>query len=867
MDKKVTAEEGRGKSIYRIWSYPNYVLFALGACGNHITIWAQRVAIGWLAWELTGSTVWLGAVAAADLAPMLVLATIAGAVADRSNALKMVRIFQGLFVLQAGVLAALTFTGLITIELLFLLSLMMGMTHPFWLASRQIVMPATVPREHVGTVVAVDSASFQTARFIGPAVAGIFIPVTGVGGIFLAHVIGSLVFLTSLLLLNVKLPERRATGDRRIMSDIADGFRYVRGHGGILPMLVLMAAASVFLRPIQDMLPGFADDVYSRGAQGLAWLTSAMGVGAMVSATRIAVSGRIEGLTRAALAGGAGVVLATVGLAATDMFWFGVAACVLFGYTFNTVSTSIQAVIHSTVADDMRGRVVSFYMLVFRGMPAIGALAVGVMAEFLGLRVTAAVSALMCLVVWAAIAVRYREIEQANEAGADEGDDETTEPGVAQNATSGSPRLLGRLMGSGGKDGRRVPISELAIVRVWQHRNYAFYMGGMTPNLVSIWMMRVGVGWLAWKLTESPTWLGIIAAADLAPMLILGLFAGAVTDRMDPLLQAKQMQWLQLLHAVLLFGLTALGWMTIELLFVLCLFLGITHPFSSTARHAIVPATVPKEMFATAVATDSALFNASRFIGPAFAALIIPFAGVSGTFAVHVVGCVVFLAAMYFIDLPERERHGHGKGGLMGDVRESIGYVMAHPGIWPLFLALTAVSAFLRPIQDMLPGFSDDVFGSGATGLALLTSGMGVGAMVSALWVAAYGRVAGLTTVVLVAFLGHVAATLGFVATSWLWVGVFFSVLWGFTLNIMSTSTQALVQTAIDDSRRGRVMGLYTVIYRGTPAFGAIGTGVLAEFLGLQFTYAIAAIICLAAWIYLIPRKSEMERALERERV
>ena len=391
-------------------------------------------------------------------------------------------------------------------------------------------------------------------------------------------------------------------------------------------------------------------------------------------------------------------------------------------------------------------------------------------------------------------------------------------------------------------------MSAWPIIDVWRHRNYALYMGGMTPNLVTIWMMRVGVGWLAWELTHSPAWLGIIAAADLAPMLILGLFAGAVTDRMDPLLQGKQMQWLQVLHSVLLVVCTYAGWMTIELLFALCLFLGITHPFSSTARHAIIPATVPREAFATAVATDSALFNASRFIGPALAALVIPIAGVGGTFAIHVVGCIAFLVGMYLMDLPERERSSKSRGSLITDINESIRYVVGHAGIWPLFFSLTVVSTFLRPIQDMLPGFSGDVFKSGAVGLAWLTSAMGVGAMISATWVAMHGRVAGLTTVVIVAFLLHVVATFGFVATGWLWVGVIFSVLWGFTLNIMSTSTQALVQTAIDDSRRGRVMGLYTVIYRGTPAFGAVGTGVLAELFGLQATFAAAALICLVAW-------------------
>lgn len=405
----------RQKSIYQIWSSPNYVLFVLGSAGSHVTVWMQRVGIGWLAWELTHSTGWLGAVAAADLAPMIVLAPFAGALADRMDALKMVRIFQVLFVIQAMIISALTLTGLITIELLFFLSLMTGFTHPFWLASRQKVMPATVGREHVSTIVALDSASFQTARFIGPALAGLLIPLTGVGGIFVAHTGGTLLFLISLFLISVRLSPPRNLGKRRILGDIADGFSYILRHGGIPYMLLLMASVSVFLRPIQDMLPAFAGQVFKTDAVGLSWLISGMGVGAMLSAGRIAMRGEVEGLTRAAFGAGVAVVLAAVLLAMTTVFWAGVLAAIVFGYSFNTVSTSVQAIIHSTVPDDMRGRVVSFYMLVFRGMPALGALGLGLLAEFLGLRPAALISAALCFAIWMSVVPRYRAIKSSNE--------------------------------------------------------------------------------------------------------------------------------------------------------------------------------------------------------------------------------------------------------------------------------------------------------------------------------------------------------------------------------------------------------------------------------------------------------------------
>ena len=403
------------------------------------------------------------------------------------------------------------------------------------------------------------------------------------------------------------------------------------------------------------------------------------------------------------------------------------------------------------------------------------------------------------------------------------------------------------------------------IVRVWTYRNYALFMGGMTPSLVTMWMHRVGTGWLAWELTYSPTWLGIIAAADLAPMLVLAMVAGAITDRYNPLLQQKIAEALSLAQALVLAVLTINGWMTIELLFVLSLLLGCVHPFASTARHAIVPATVPRSELATGLALDSALFNASRFVGPAVAAFVIPLFGVGGTFIAHTFGCAVFLTALFFVDLPAPVRKPRGTRNILADVGEGLAYVRNHPGIGPLFLLLTFTGTCIRPLQDMLPGFAGEVFEAGAVGLAWLTSGIGIGAMASAASIAIYGRTAGLTTVAILGFLGQSLAMLGFVATSELWIAFLFAILLGFALNSMSTSTQALVQSAVDDEKRGRIMSLYAFIFRGMPAAGALVIGPLAEILGLRLAFTAAAAVCLAAWLIAVSRRAKMTLALERD--
>lgn len=401
------------------------------------------------------------------------------------------------------------------------------------------------------------------------------------------------------------------------------------------------------------------------------------------------------------------------------------------------------------------------------------------------------------------------------------------------------------------------------VIRVWQHRNYAWYMGGMTPYLISTWMLRVGTGWLAWELTGSTAWLGLVAAADLAPMLVLSVFAGAIVDRTDPMVQQRINQWLQVGHAAVLAGVTFAGYMTIELLFALSLFLGCIHPFSAAARHSIVPATVPKESIATGLAVDSALFNASRFIGPAIAAPIIIWFGAGGVFLAHMLGCTFFLFALYQIHMTFGERKRHGGANMLADIREGFGYVKDHAGIAPLFLLMVFSATLIRPLADMLPGFAGGVFMTGPGGLAWLTASMGVGATISAASVAIYGRLSGLTLVVLVSYILHIAATLVFVSTPWLWLAVLAGVLWGYTLTSMSTSVQAMVQTNIDNRLRGRVMAIYTLIYRGTPAIGAVLIGALAEFAGLQLATAVAAVVCIFPWLLALRRRVVMTTALE----
>jgi MFS family permease len=408
-----------------------------------------------------------------------------------------------------------------------------------------------------------------------------------------------------------------------------------------------------------------------------------------------------------------------------------------------------------------------------------------------------------------------------------------------------------------------ISASQKPAIRVWRHRDYALYETGMTVYSVTGWMQRVGVGWLGWELTHSTFWLGLLAAADLGPMIFLAPFAGAIADRVDSWKLTRLAQFLLMLQAIALSALVFSGWITPYLLLAASLYSGAIYPFSGAARQTLITRTVPHEEFSTAVALDSALFQLSRFVGPALASLIIPLFGVGGAMVWHAVGSITFQTAIALMTLPPFVPKVRTRRNIFADVGESLTYVRNHQGIYPIFLMLTLVSVLIRPIQDMMPGFADSVFHGGAVELAWLTSSMGVGAMISAGIIASRGRVAGLTQRVFIGFAGISLSVLLLIATEHIAIGVICSALIGYTFNSMSTSTQALVQTAVENDMRGRVMSLYLLVFRGMPALGSLIDGIMAHAFGLRSTFLICALLTLAAWAISVPRRHAIAKALE----
>src|SRR5215475_9806706 len=290
---------------------PNFGLYSVGSAISLIGMWMQRIAVGWLTWQLTGSGFWLGIVAFADFFPVVVIGPLAGAAADRWDRLTVVKISQTLLLLQASLLFWLTANGSMTIELLVGLTVFQGAVVAFNQPARLVLVPSLVPQADLATAVAINSVVFNLARFIGPACAGPLIVWSGVAAAFAANALSYLPFLAALAHIRIKPTESFDSKRRHLITDLKEGIRYTASHPAIAALLVLLTALGIGGRPLSELLPGIAADVFNSGAGGLSLLASSMGGGAILGGLWLGQRAHSSDLTRIAVVSS---VLAAVAL-------------------------------------------------------------------------------------------------------------------------------------------------------------------------------------------------------------------------------------------------------------------------------------------------------------------------------------------------------------------------------------------------------------------------------------------------------------------------------------------------------------------------------------------------------------------------
>jgi MFS family permease len=399
-------------------------------------------------------------------------------------------------------------------------------------------------------------------------------------------------------------------------------------------------------------------------------------------------------------------------------------------------------------------------------------------------------------------------------------------------------------------------------LRAMGARNYRIYTVGNSVSLIGNWLQRVSVGWLAWELTHSTMWLGLIAIADLAPTLVLNPLAGILADRVDRVRLIWLTQIAAMIVAVALAALSFSGEISIISLFGFTLALGAANAVNQPARLALIPNLVDPALLSSAVAISALVFNLARFVGPALAGIVIARGSTAFAFALNALSYVAFLTALARLrdirpDQPGPRRH------MIGDAADGYAYAIHHPGIGQI-LVLFALPAFtIRGFIELFPGFADIVFHRGPEGLAWLTATIGIGAMFGGLWMMRRDGIRGLTMLIITHTLTISLAVLAFSATRNFWIALVALFFTGFAMVTTGIAAQTLIQTVVDPGKRGRVMGLYGMLVRAGPPFNALMMGWISMFLGLQVTVSLGAGLCLFSWLWAWLRRNAMEKALE----
>jgi len=402
------------------------------------------------------------------------------------------------------------------------------------------------------------------------------------------------------------------------------------------------------------------------------------------------------------------------------------------------------------------------------------------------------------------------------------------------------------------------------IGRALSHRDYCLYWASNGITTIGRWMYRIAVGWLTWELTGSTTWLGIIAFAESFPLVVFSILAGAIADRIGYIRITILAQTATAAVAIVFAAETLFGSITIELVLISAVLIGSLESLTTPARMALVHALVPKQDLSAAIALGSATFNAARFVGPAIAGGLLVWAGTGAVLAVVAVTFVQFCVILLIVKADEPERTPGPWRDLVGDMVIGIRYGFGHPGIRFLLIMLGMTGLLIRPVIELMPGFSAEVFDRGADGLAILMSVLGFGAMISCIWIGMRGRTVGLTRLVTVSLLAQGIALILSTLAGDIWIAAACFGVVGFAMLVGGVGSQTLMQSAVDTGMRARVLSLFIVISWGLPAFGALAAGWIATFAGLPLTIAAGGVLTIVLWLWARPQAEKLETDLEK---
>jgi MFS family permease len=380
----------------RALKHRDFQLFVSGQVISLIGTWMQTVAQAWLVYRLTGSSLLLGTVGFTGQIPVFLLAPIGGIVADRGDRRRIVVATQVASMALAGALAWLTLSGSVRVWHVMVLSALLGAVNAFDIPARQSFLVDMVGKDDLMNAIALNSSIFNSARVVGPGIAGLLVAVLGEGWCFLINTVTYLAVIAGLLMMKVRRHRAPAEAGSPI-DQIVQGFRFAWHTRPVRDILLLVGLISAVGMPYTVLMPIFADQILHGGARGLGILMSATGLGALGGALFLASRVSVRGLGRFVAIAAVGFALSMALFAFSPYFWLSAAALVPTGGFMMLQMAASNTLLQAMVPDHLRGRVMALYSMMFMGMAPLGSFFAGAAADGLGAPMTVGVGAAVCL--------------------------------------------------------------------------------------------------------------------------------------------------------------------------------------------------------------------------------------------------------------------------------------------------------------------------------------------------------------------------------------------------------------------------------------------------------------------------------------
>ena len=411
MNPKSDSEKRKSalKFLMRALAHRNYRLFFFGQSLSLIGTWMQQIAMSWLVYRMTGSAFLLGLIGFTGQFPTVLFASFAGVYADRINRRRLLVATQTISMLQAFLLAVLTLTGHVAVWHLLGLSIVLGIVNAFDVPARQSFFIDLVDNKRdLSNAIALNSFMFNSARLVGPSIAGLLIGYTGEGVCFLINAVSFFAIILALLSMKIR-PKARRQVSGALLHELRDGFRYVIDFAPIRYLILMVAIVSLLSMPYVVLMPIFAREILHGGSHTLGFLMGATGIGALLGALFLASRKSVVGLGRVIVVSTCILGCGLIAFSVSRYLPFSLCAMLLTGFGMILSTASCNTILQTIVDEDKRGRVMSFYAIAFVGMAPLGSLIGGSIAHTIGAPPTIAACGFLSI---AGAVVFYRLLPQ-----------------------------------------------------------------------------------------------------------------------------------------------------------------------------------------------------------------------------------------------------------------------------------------------------------------------------------------------------------------------------------------------------------------------------------------------------------------------